>query len=336
VKAVVLNDQRVLETRDVDEPSPGPAQVRIRVEACGICGSDLHMRPSEAIPLGTIFGHEFSGLVDAVGEGVDGWGDGDRVCVYPFRPLDHHDLESAMTTGIGLGQIPGAYAEAIVVDAVNLWRLPEDMDLEHGALVEPLAVALHGLNVGEVTSEDTCAVIGAGPIGVMSCIALRARGVEKVVVVEKNPRRQERIRQLGFQAVGIESVHEDVIGALSGVPSVVLECAGNPAAPNLAVELVAPSGRIVLLGVLEEPVEINQLLLMLKEAQMRASFCYRPGDFDEAIELLRSGRAPAADLITGREPLDRAEEMFAELLSPGTEHIKVLLTPGGAGAAPRS
>ena len=115
--------------------------------------------------------------------------------------------------------------------------------------------------------------------------------------------------------------------ALGTAPSVVLECAGNPAAPNLAVELVGTSGRIVLLGVLEEPVEINQLLLLLKEASMHASFAYRPAEFDEAIELIAAGKVPAEQLITGREPLERAEEMFGELLSPATEHIKVLLKP---------
>lgn len=327
MRAVVLNDERVLEARDVEQPSPGPGQVLVRVEACGICGSDLHMRPSEAVQPGTVFGHEFAGVVESLGDGTEGWSEGDRVCVFPFKPLDHHDLEVAMASGIGLGQIPGAYAEAIVVDTESLWRLPEGMELEHGALVEPLAVALHGLNIGGVESSDTCAVVGAGPIGVMTAVALRARGVERIVVVEKNVQRQERMRNLGFEAVGLDGVHEAVVMALGAAPSVVLECAGNPAAPNLAVELVGTSGRIVLLGVLEEPVEINQLLLLLKEASVHASFAYRPAEFDEAIELIAAGKVPAAQLITAREPLERAEEMFAELLSPATQHIKVLLRP---------
>ena len=108
------------------------------------------------------------------------------------------------------------------------------------------------------------------------------------------------------------------LAALGGVPpAVVFECAGNPAAPNLAIELVAPSGRVILLGVLEEPVPISQLLLMLKEAQIRSSFAYRPGDFDEAIALIEAGKVPADELITGREPLARAQECFEELRQPG-------------------
>jgi 2-desacetyl-2-hydroxyethyl bacteriochlorophyllide A dehydrogenase len=328
VKAIVIADDRSLVAQDVPDPEPGEGQVRVRVEACGICGSDIHMRPSEQIAPGSIMGHEFAGTIDALGARVEGFAEGDRVCVYPFAPIEHHDLEIAMATGIGLGANPGAYAESICVDQAMLWRLPEGLELEHGALVEPLSVALHGLDIGEVRADDRCAVIGAGPIGVMTALALRARGVGSAVVVEKNDRRRARMEELGFEAIGLEGVHEQVVERLGAPPSVVLECAGNPAAPPLAIELVAPSGRIVLLGVLEEPVEISQLLLMLKEAQIRASFAYRPKDFDEAIELIAAGKIPAERLITGREPLERAQEMFEELENPATEHIKVLLHPG--------
>jgi 2-desacetyl-2-hydroxyethyl bacteriochlorophyllide A dehydrogenase len=330
VRAVFIEPDRSLAAREVDEPEPDDGQVRVRVEACGICGSDIHMRPSEAVATGAIMGHEFAGVIDAVGSGVDGFSGGERVCVYPFKPLDHHDLESAMTSGLGLGMVPGGFAEAVVVPEEMVWRLPDGMELEHGALVEPLAVALHGLNIAGVQPNDPCVVIGAGPIGVMTALALRARGVENFVVVEKNERRRERIEGLGFRALELDGVHEAALAALGAAPRVVLECAGNPAAPNLAIELVAPSGVVALLGVLEEPVPISQLLLMLKEAQIRASFAYRPSDFDEAIELIAAGGIPAERLITAREPLERAQAMFHALEDPATEHLKVLLRPGSA------
>jgi 2-desacetyl-2-hydroxyethyl bacteriochlorophyllide A dehydrogenase len=286
------------------------------------------MLPSPTIEPGAVMGHEFAGLVDAVGDGVRAHAPGDRVCVYPFAPIDHHDLQVAMETGIGMSDHPGGYAEAVVVDEAMLWRLPDDVGFDEGALVEPLAVALHGLNIAEVTPGEPCAVIGAGPIGTMTAVALRARGVDRLVVIEKNERRLERARKLGFDAIGLETVHEGALAALGGVPpAVVFECAGNPAAPNLAIELVAPSGRVILLGVLEEPVSISQLLLMLKEAQVRSSFAYRPADFDEAIALIEAGKVPADELITGRAPLAQAQECFDELLSPETGHLKVLLKP---------
>ena len=327
MRAVVITEGRELEVRELAEPEPGEGQVRVRVAACGICGSDLHFLPSPAIPAGTVMGHEFAGEVDAVGPGVDDFSVGDRVCVYPFRPVDRHDLDVAMTTGLGMGGGQGAYAEKVVAAQEMLWRLPEGMPLEQGALVEPLAVALHGLDMAGVEPEDSCAVIGAGPIGIMTAVALRARGVEQVVVVEKNERRAERMRGLGFDTVGLDGVHEAVIEKLAGPPQVVLECAGHPTAPNLAIELVAPSGRVGLLGMLEEPVQISQLLLMLKEAQLRASFAYRPANFTEAMELIAAGRVPADELVTAREPLERAPALFGELTAPDTDHVKVLLTP---------
>ena len=331
MRAVVIQPDRSLVVQEIDEPQPAVGQVRIRVEACGICGSDLHLRPSEGmLPAGSIMGHEFAGTLEAIGDGVDGWSEGDRVCVFPGRPLDRHDIAAQLEAGVGLGPRPGAYAEAVVVDADTLWRLPEDLPLEHGALVEPLAVALHGLDVAGVESGDAVAVLGAGPIGIMVLAALRARGMERVVAVEPNERRRALAADLAGSAVGLEGVHSAVIEALGEPPERVFECAGHPSALPLATELVAPSGVIALLGVLEEPVEISQMNLMIKEAQVRASFAYRPANFDEAIELIAAGRVPAERLITAREPLERAEEMFAELLRPGTDQVKVLLKPGEA------
>ncbi len=287
------------------------------------------MRPNEGVlAAGTIMGHEFSGTLDVVGDGVEGWSEGDRVCIFPGRPLDRHDIVAQLDAGIGLGALPGGYAEAVVCEAECLWRLPDELELEHGALVEPLAVALHGLDVAGVEPGQTVAVLGAGPIGVMTLVALLARGVESVVVVEPNESRRALASEFGaLAAVGLEGVHAAVVEALGEPPAVVLECAGHPTALPLATELVASSGVIGLLGVLEEPVEISQMNLMLKEAQVRASFAYRPASFDEAVAMIAGGAVPAERLITSREPLERAEEMFAELLRPGTDQVKVLLKP---------
>lgn len=273
-------------------------------------------------------GHEFSGALDAIGDGVEGLSEGDRVCVYPFKPTDAHDLESAMNSGIGMGGLrQGGYAEAVCVPAEMVWTLPGGMELEHGALVEPLAVAIHSLNRGTVEPSDRCVVLGAGPIGVMHALALRARGVERIVVVEPNAIRRDVVAAMGFDALGTDGVHEAAISALGGLPDVILECAGHPSAVPLAIELVAPSGRVVLAGMLEEPVAISQLLVMLKEATLIGSFAYLPGAFDEALALIASRQLPVDQIVTAREPLERAEQLFAELLRPDTEHLKVLLRP---------
>ena len=326
MRAVVLGAGGALAYDEVADPVPGDGEVRLRVAACGVCGSDLHLRGMGILPPGYVMGHEFAGVVDAVGPGVSGWTEGDVAAVYPFVPSPAHDM-TASITGIGCGGPWGGLAEACVVGADRLWRLPSSLPVEHGALVEPLAVALHGLDVSGVRPDDPCAVVGAGPIGVLVALALRARGVGPVVVVEPNPVRRERMAALGVAAYGLDGVHEAVLGALGGPPAVVFECAGHPSAPGLALELVAPSGVVTLLGVLNDPVPISQLLLMIKEAQLRASFCYRPASFDEAVGLLADGAVPVEGLVTSRRPLADAPAVLDMLATPGTEEVKVLLVP---------
>lgn len=338
MRAVAIAEDRTLQPTTLEERALRPAEARVAVAFCGICGSDLHLRHSPAVAAGSVMGHEFSGRISELGEAVEGFSVGDRVAVYPFASCgecpnclrgDFHVCANAAVTGLGLGMNPGGYAESVVVEASMLVPLPDELSLEHGALVEPLAVGLHAIDLGEAQAGDACVVIGAGPIGVVTALGLRARGIDRVVVVEKNDLRQERMRDLGFEAVGLDDVHMRVIEALGGeLPDVVFECAGNPAAPQLATELVRSKGVIVLLGVLEEPVEISQLVLIVKEAQMRAAFAYTRKDFDDAVQLLAAGIVPADSLITGTAPLERAQEMFDRLESPATRDVKILLTPG--------
>lgn len=329
MKAVAVGPERTLEVRDVPDPEPGEGEVAVRVEACGICGSDLHMLPSGALAEGSIMGHEISGTVAAVGSGVEGWSGGEAVCVYPFAPLDELDVAAAMASGIGLGTNDGGYAEQLTVSAEMLWQLPAGVEVAHGALIEPLAVALHGIDVSGARPDDAICVLGCGPIGAMVLVALRARGFERVVAVEPNEERRRLATRLGaLDAFDLEGVHDAVLEALGGAPpAIVLEAAGHVSAPGLAIELIAPEGTVALLGMLGEPVPISQLNVMLKEVTLRGSFAYRPAAFDEAIELLASGRVPAEELISSRRPLEDAADCFAELRTPGTSELKILLQP---------
>jgi (R,R)-butanediol dehydrogenase/meso-butanediol dehydrogenase/diacetyl reductase len=334
---VAIAADRSLEPVELEERPLQAHEARVQVAFCGICGSDLHLRPSEAVPAGAVMGHEFSGTVAELGDAVEGFAEGDRVAVYPFSPCgecsncrrgDDHVCQQAAATGLGLGVNQGGYAESVVVPGTMLVPIPDELSFEHGALVEPLAVGLHGIEIGDAKPGDRSVVIGAGPIGVMTALGLRARGIEQILVVEKNERRQERMRALGFEAAGLDGVHERVLSEFGGeAADVVFECAGNPAAPQLAIELVRSRGIVVLLGVLEEPVEISQLVALIKEAQIRGSFAYRRREFEEAVELLVAGKIPADRLITGRAPLEQAQSMFERLENPATEDIKILLEP---------
>jgi len=329
MRVVAVGPGQSLEVREIDDPAPGDGQVLVDVAACGICGTDLHMLRSGILPEGAILGHELAGTVVTVGPGVEGWSDGDRVCVYPFTPVDRADVALAMSSGLGLGTNDGGYAERIVCDVEMLWRLPDDVDLEHGALVEPLAVGLHGIDISGARPEQPVCVLGCGPIGAMTLTGLLARGFADIVVVEANERRRGLAERLGAPHVtGPDGVHEAVLGALGGrAPEAVIECVGHVDAPGLAVELVAAEGTVALVGMLEEPVPVSQLNVMLKEAVLRGSFAYRPKDFDEAVALLAAGKVPVGELISSRRPLEDAADCFVELRRPGTGELKVLLVP---------
>ncbi|MGZ5324018.1 MAG: zinc-dependent alcohol dehydrogenase [Solirubrobacterales bacterium] len=339
MRAVEVTPERGLAEVELPDPEPGPGEVAVEVAFCGICGSDLHMLPSPAIAPGTVMGHEFSGRVAAVGDGVEGWETGERVCVYPGAPCGEcpnclsgnaHICVQLPLRGHGLGGRQGAYAERVVVDATTLFRLPGEVSDEHGALVEPLAVGVHAVSLAGGDPSQPAVVLGAGPIGVMSALAARAAGWERLVVVEPGERRRAAIQELGFAALSLEGVHEAVIAELGGeLPAAVIECAGHPDALGLALELVRGAGTVVAAGVLEEPVPLNQLLLILKEVRIQGAFGYRREDFARAIELLASGGVPAASLVTEVAPLSRAQELFDELSRPGTEQLKVLLDPSG-------
>ncbi len=335
MRALQVSEERKLVEADLPSPEPGAGEVSVDVAFCGICGSDLHMLPSPAVPVGAVMGHEFSGRVAALGEGVADWEAGERVCVLPVTSCgvcpnckaghEHLCVEAPMR-GHGLGARQGAYAERVVVDAATLFRLPDEVSDEHGALVEPLAVGVHAASLAGLDPSEPVCVLGAGPIGVMTCLALRAEGHERIVVVEPGESRRARIEALGFKALPMEAVHEAVVTELGmELPAAVFECAGHPSALGLALELVRARGTVVAAGVLEEPVPLNQLLLILKEALIRGAFAYRREDFARAIELLASGDLPAGDLVTEVIELDGAQAMFDELVRPGTEQLKVLL-----------
>jgi threonine dehydrogenase-like Zn-dependent dehydrogenase len=297
MRALEVTEERKLAEAELPAPEPQAGEVAIDVAFCGICGSDLHMLPSPAIAPGTVMGHEFSGTVAALGEGVEGWELGERVCVIPVDPCgecpnclagNEHLCVQAPLRGHGLGGRSGGFAERVTAPATSLFRLPEQVSDEHGALVEPLAVGVHAARLAELDPSEPVCVLGAGPIGVMTCLALRAEGFERLVVIEPGERRRERIE---------------------------------------ALELVRARGVVVAAGVLEEPVPLNQLLLILKEARIQGCFAYRREDFERAIELLASGELPGDELVTEVVPMGRAQEMFDELRSPGTDQLKVLLRP---------
>lgn len=334
MRAIEIGEDRLLAVVDLPQPAPGPGEVTVDVAFCGICGSDLHFRDVPSLfPAGCVPGHELSGAIRTLGEGVQGWSAGDRVSVLPFAQCGEcaaclagteQVCPTAIANGVGLGTgRPGGYAESVVVDARMLFALPDAVDDQAGALVEPTAVAVHAIARSGPRAGERFAVIGAGPIGLLTALVAREQGID-VVLVSRNPGRARSAGRLGLRTV----TPADAAEALADQPpGAVLECAGTAEAAALALDLVAPLGRVVIVGIAPEPLPLEPLALVFKEVDVRGSFIYGRADFQRAIDLLSAGAIPSAALIDDVVGLDRAEETFQALAAPANDRVKVLLEP---------
>jgi (R,R)-butanediol dehydrogenase / meso-butanediol dehydrogenase / diacetyl reductase len=338
LRSIEVGEDRALVTVRRAASAPAAGQALVEVAFCGICGSDLHFRDvPELFPAGTVPGHELSGRIAALGPGVTGWVVGDRVCVRPFaacgdcalcRSGNEQVCPEAVANGVGLGTgRPGGYAESLIVDETMLFALPDNVDDRAGTLVEPLAVAVRAVGRAAEPRDHPVVVIGAGPVGVLTGLVLRAEGYKRFVLVSRNPARGEVAARLGLPVVSLDEAPDGVVAKLGGAPSCVFECAGTPAAARLAVDLVAPTGQVMLVGVTLEPLDLAAVPIVLKEVELRGVLAYRRDEFSRAIELLASGAIPSEKLITATAPLDDAEAMFRALTAPGNTHLKVVLEP---------
>jgi 2-desacetyl-2-hydroxyethyl bacteriochlorophyllide A dehydrogenase len=332
VRAVKVAEDRRLVAVECPAPEPGPGQALVEVAYCGICGSDLHFRDvPELFPAGTVPGHEFSGRIIGIGEGVREWSVGDRVCVLPFgqcgecatcRAGNEQVCPHAVSNGVGLGSgRPGAYAGQVVVDDRMLFALPDSVDDRAGTLVEPLAVAIRAVDLAEVGADEPVLVVGAGPVGLLTALVLRHRRVRRVVVCSRNPARGERAAALGLSTISIEQVLD------IESPACVFECAGTPAAAQLAVQALRPLGRLLLVGLSLAPLDLAAPPIVLGELSIRGVIAYQRAQFQAAIDMLAAGAIPVGELISGVVPLAAAEDAFRALTTRGTDKVKILLAP---------
>jgi L-iditol 2-dehydrogenase len=330
-----------MELREAPRPTPGPGQVVIRVKAAGICGSDLHIRAWDIkIPMRPpmITGHEFSGVIDELGSGVEGWQVGERVTgepsysvcgVCPWCRTGAYNLCPERKV---LGYwVDGAFAEYTVVPADRLHRLPENVGFHEGALVEPLACCVHGvLELTGIGAGELVVVSGPGAIGLLAMQVARTCGARIVVVgTEADAHRLDVARSLGADyAVEVGNGRpQDLVGELSdGVGAdVVLECSGAPAAVDVGLDLVRRQGRYTQIGLFGRPVTVDWERIAYKELRVTGSFSQRWTAWRRALTLLERGAIRLKPLISDVLPLSAWEEGFRK--AEEREGLKVILEP---------
>jgi (R,R)-butanediol dehydrogenase/meso-butanediol dehydrogenase/diacetyl reductase len=327
----------VIET--VPDPEPGPNELILKVKNCGICGSDLHMtEPTSIMPLalGSVMGHEFAGEVMAVGRNAAGqWKAGDRVAGFPYICCGEHSpcLNFAGTSrvcgkgiSVGLGQSHGAYAEFVKIGASGAFRLPESVSFREGAMVEPLAVGLHAVDMARLPRGATVLVVGAGPVGLSVILWAKFLGARHVIVSEKAETRKKMAARFGAtDSIDPGQPIAPQVEKIAGKgPDVIFECVGAPGLINQTM-MEAPRGcRIVVAGVCQQPDTIMPLMGIVKELELQFVLGYRPADFDYVIAMIASDRVDVAPMITDVVDLDKLPGAFEALRKP-VHQCKVML-----------
>jgi (R,R)-butanediol dehydrogenase / meso-butanediol dehydrogenase / diacetyl reductase len=332
---VVYTGARMLRLEPQRPQRPGPGMVRVDVAYTGICGTDLHIyhgdMDSRVVPPGVI-GHEMSGRIADTGAGVGGWRAGDPVTVMPLdwcgecaACLAGHTHLCHRLTFLGI-DAAGSMQSSWIVPARTLIRLPGELALEHGALVEPAAVAVHDVRRAGLQPGEQTLVVGAGPIGLLIACVARRQGAD-IMMIEPDPYRRALAGELGFTAA--DPAGSGLAAALAGWTrgagaAVAFEVSGAAAAVATAVDALAVRGRLVQVAIHSVPREVNLHRFFWRELTLLGARLYDRGDFETAVSLLAGGHIPAAALISRIDPLAAAESAFAALES-GAGVMKILI-----------
>jgi 2-desacetyl-2-hydroxyethyl bacteriochlorophyllide A dehydrogenase len=342
VRAAVFKGVEDIQVEEVPAPEAGAGDIVVRVHACGICGSDLHTyQHGSFVQPGQVMGHEFVGEVVQVGNEVEGVAVGDRVTASPVVPCmecarckegRYNLCGVAWATGIAYGR-PGGFAEFVQIPSAvlgeNVFVLGQEVSDEGGALVEPLAVAVHAVRLVEPVEGKTSLVLGLGTIGLQVVQVLRARGAGRIIGLDLSETRIQAAAALGAEALdGSEGAGAALAGALGEGDEIdlVFECSGAPAAAAAALEHVRAGGTIVVLALYDDPVTFDPTALVQREVRLQGSIAYTSEDFREAVRLLSTGEAEVGPLVTHRKPLEQIRDAFSVQLQKD-ESIKVLVTP---------
>ncbi len=330
MKCIRILEPNRVEVAEVPIPEPGAAEVLIRVEASGICGTDIHILRGEYLGgYPVIPGHEFSGVVVKAGPAVTRFRVGDRVAVEPNIPCNNcpeclHNRQNFCRNWSAVGVTrPGAMAEYVAVPEPQVFATG-DLPFEQAAFVEPLSCVLHGLEHLDPRMGDAIAILGAGPIGITLLRAARLRGATSITVVERNQARLDFARQAGADAT---------LASLDDLPpdhfDAVIDATGAPAVMRRSLDFARPGGRILWFGVppAGQEVSFEAFQVFHKGLSIFGSFTSLRNSY-QAVDLLRSGRLQVADVISHRLPLEQFLH-GCELIERGEDGVKkVMIFPG--------
>lgn len=343
MKALVLEDYKKLVVSDVDEPSLEPNEILVRVKSCGICGSDVHGYDGSSgrrIPP-VIMGHEASGEIAKVGSAVKAYAEGDRVtfdsmisCGRCFfcRQGQPNLCDDRRVLGVSCDEYRrhGAFAEYVAVPEHIVYRIPDGVSFDLAAMVEPVSVAVHAVNITPVKLGDTALVVGAGMIGLLTLQALRAAGCGRIVIADLADDRLDLALKLGAdEALNPRSV--DLPAAMrerteGRGADVVLEAVGASPTVKASIDSVRKGGVVTLIGNVTPTVEFGLQSVVTREVSVLGS-CASANDYPACLELMSRGAINVEPMISARAGLEQGAEMFDRLYNHEPNLTKVILNP---------
>jgi len=347
MRAAMYYGNHKLEIEDIPEPSAGDGEVKVKVSRNGICGTDLHeyydgpifIPPADPHPLTgkampLVLGHEFSGTVTEVGAGVTDVAEGDRVTIEPVyrcghcRPCKSGRYNLCTSVGFHGLMADGGMAEYTVVPQNQVYRLPDSIPLEMGALVEPMSVAYHAAVLGEVNDQSRALIYGAGPIGIGLWFALRGMGLTEIDVVEPSPTRRTSIEALGARtldptAVDVPELIADRTDG-DGVDA-AFDAAGVTPAVVSALECVGERRPLISVAIYDKPIPTPLINLVLRERRIQGTICYTGDDYRAVIALMARGHYDTTGWVD-TIPMSGVLEQGFEELRAGRK-MKLLVDP---------
>ena len=347
MKALLLTAASRLELADLDLPAVGVGEVRIRIAACGICGSDVHGytgATGRRIPP-LVMGHEAAGTVDTLGAGVADLAPGDRVVLDStvFCGACAHcraDAENLCTRrevlGVSCGQYRrhGCFAEFVTVPRRVVHPIPDALDFVSAALLEPLTIALHAVRLGQAgPATRSAVVVGAGTIGLAVVAALVAQGVPRIAAIDLDEGRLGQARRLGATETFVAGEQAGAAAAQWGSSSpdtdgadLVVEAVGSTPAVQTAIAAATRGGTVVLVGNVSPVVELPLQAVVIRQLRVQGS-CGSAGCYPEAIRLVAEGRVDLSGFVSRVVPLAEGPEWFARLHAREAGLVKVVLEP---------
>ena len=339
MKAVAIKDVKQFEIKEIPEPNPDGKKVIIEVSKTGICGSDIHYWVNGE-PKGLIMGHEFSGVVLDPGDRLD-LIKGDRVTALPISPCgkceacQNGDVQFCPETwnqAVGLSvDNPGGLTSKIAVRSDMVIKVPDNIQDEEVAMVEPLAVGLHAAHLGRIAVGDDVLVIGAGIIGLASAEFAKKEGASYLAITETNKARGEKAVDLKVADEYYDATDKDLVSKLmaktNGGFDVVIECVGNGAAVNSALTMVKPGGIVVLVGVATDAVPTYTVMAVMKELVVQGAIAYTYNEFKSCIDLIARKQVDVLKFVDDIVPLERVQEAYERLTSGTDAAVKILVDP---------